>query len=69
MTLGIQDGPAALLVNGNILFGAGIRVTDPSGQPQARPPGFTSTTATFSIASATSRLHHPNLRHATAAAP
>lgn len=40
MTLGIQDGPAALLVNGNILFGAGIRVTDPSGQPQSSPSWF-----------------------------
>jgi hypothetical protein len=40
MKIGIQDGPAALLVNGNILFAAGIRVTDPTGQPQTSPCWF-----------------------------
>jgi hypothetical protein len=40
MKIGIQDGPAALLVNGNILFGAGVRVTDTSGYPQSSPSWF-----------------------------
>src|SRR5215472_163751 len=40
MKIGIQDGPAALLVNGNVLFGAGIKVTDPTGQPQSTPCWF-----------------------------
>jgi hypothetical protein len=40
MKIGIQDGPAALLVNGNVLFGAGVRVTDPTGQPWSSPSWF-----------------------------
>jgi hypothetical protein len=40
MKIGIQDGPAALLVNGNVLFAAGVRVTDPTGQPQSSPCWF-----------------------------
>jgi Kelch motif len=31
--IGIQDGPAALLVNGNVLFGAGVKVGTPSSSP------------------------------------
>ena len=40
MSIGIEDGPAALLVNGNVLFGAGGQVTDPTGQPQSSPSWF-----------------------------
>jgi hypothetical protein len=40
MKIGIQDGPASMVVNGNVLFGAGIRVTDPTGQPQSSPCWF-----------------------------
>jgi hypothetical protein len=33
MTIGIQDGPACLLVNGNVLFGAGVKVGSPASSP------------------------------------
>jgi hypothetical protein len=40
MNLGIQDGPAALLVNGNVLFAAGIPVDDPAGNTWSSPCWF-----------------------------
>lgn len=38
--IGIQDGPAALMVNGNVLFGAGAKVNDATGHPQSTPSWF-----------------------------
>jgi hypothetical protein len=32
-SIGIQDGPACLLVNGNVLFGAGVKVGSPASSP------------------------------------
>ncbi len=37
--LGIQDGPAAILPNGNILFGAGVKTGDPT-DPESSPSWF-----------------------------
>src|ERR1019366_8606839 len=38
--LGIEDGPASMMVNGNILFGAGGVAKDETGQPQSSPSWF-----------------------------
>jgi Kelch motif len=38
--IGIYDGPGTVLVNGNVLFGAGARVTDPAGSPWSSPSWF-----------------------------
>lgn len=40
MPIGIQDGPASMMVNGNVLFGAGINVTDPTGALWSSPCWF-----------------------------
>ncbi|MGA8110243.1 MAG: kelch repeat-containing protein [Acidobacteriaceae bacterium] len=40
VTLGIEDGPAALLVNGNVLFSAGAPSSDPAGNTWSSPCWF-----------------------------
>jgi hypothetical protein len=40
MTIGIEDGPGTMLVNGNVLFGAGVRV----GPSQSSPSWFSNLT-------------------------